>query len=418
MQIFSIIVALLTQVGFVYVWSNFLPPEEVGYIALVSIVTTFGMMLSTLGVTNYIIYKGEKNNPSFYYTLNVFMFSVGCAVFLLIGLLSLLSFFSGISKGVVISFFVSSLMFPVIGLGITSQGQLIKEKKLNEIAKAEILSKLFALICFFLMVSNGGESYHYFVSQVILWFVRYMIIIKLANKDLSCFNSVFDKSVILEVIPYVKSLIGAQVLNTSSNKVDEVMLSYIFGVEFLGVYFSFKQVFQQFFSMLYNFIKRLFLPYFVEDKGEFFRWILCCTSLFVVFVCITSILLDNILISILFSIEDKNYLYLFLFSIVVVSSRYLAGNLQTAYYQVKGLPLEELKWNVIQFLLLALMPSLLVLSFNLTENDFMLMISFFSAILCFLSLVFFKMVRGYSYFIIIPFPVLGFFYFLFNWIGK
>ena len=74
----------------------------------------------------------------------------------------------------------------------------------------------------------------------------------------------------------------------------------------------------------------------------------------------------------------------------MIALRYMSGNLQCAYFQVKGKPYVELYWNVIQTSFISFFIALAVMFFHIST------VGQFVKVICFLY--FLVSVVGYIYF--------------------
>lgn len=389
-QVLSILTALIVQILFVYLWGQNLEKEEIGYISIVSVLTSFGLIFSNLGITNYILYKRKiykkqlevMNNIMLFVSLVIFMFVIS------FGFVS--DYFLDID--IKNSLLIVAFIFPFIGLSITSQALLVKKKLLNTIAKIEIVSKISALMFFYLSLKITKNSEVYFLSQLIMWGVKSGGFLIVSRK----FNHFNLKNLKIRLVsdfaPYLKALVFGQLLNTCSQKVDEVVLALVFSFEQLGIYYSFKQLAVQLSAMYFNLIRRIFLPYIAEINGKkLYSKVYNITTVIYTVALVVVLITYNISFSLVFNVEVTEFnKHLFLLAFVAVYLKYLSANVQTAYYQVIGKPLKELNWNVIQVLILVL-PVTLLVSFSIISNvEFITIQIVFSYILFFVSSFFFE----------------------------
>lgn len=363
-QISSIAVSVAVQILFVYLWGKYLPKDQIGIISIVSVATSFGVLFSNLGVTNYILYKQSLTKIQIQTLNNLMFFSSIFVAFLvfIVGIIveikTQLDFNS--------EFFYAALIFPFIGVGLTSQALLIRDKKLKEISIVEMSSKLISLILFLFLLNFERNANVYFYSQVIMWLTK-SIGLNFFSRKVNTFDVRQWQLISLEgLLPFLKSLIGGQILNTISQKVDEVIFALVFSIEQLGVYYSFKQMATQLSAMYFNLVRRLFLPYLAESKSKImykkaYEFSTLVYTFFLMFVFFFS----DILVSKLFnaSLTNEN-LMLYFFSFSFFYLKYISGNIQTAFFQVLGLPMKELQWNFIQFFIVVVPISIIVSIFN------------------------------------------------------
>lgn len=376
MQLLSIFLSFFCQISFVYLWGEHLTKDEIGMISLVSVITTFGMIFSNLGITNYVLYKNVLSSITIS-TLNIVMFLITCSVSVLVVIVApYYHYLFNIKFDMTTLIYISALFFPFIGASVTSQAILIKNKDLNDVAKAEMFSRIASLFIFSLLLNYEATARIYLFSQLLFWIIKSFGLMFYCNRLGLLFFKKFDHESINDFWPYLKSLLSSQVLNVLSQKADEIIFARVFSISELGVYYSFKQIAVQLSSMYFNLSRRIFLPYLTNKEGkllyEKFSNGIIGTYLICLFVVIIP---SESLLEYIFNVPTSNEnIILYYFVFISTFTKYSSGNIQCAYTQVQGFPYKETIWNIYQFIILVVPLAIFSFFCRLDLNSYILIV--------------------------------------------
>ena len=383
MQFLSIIVSMLSQFGFIYLWSRYLPSSEVGLISLTSVITSFALLFSNLGVTNYVLYKKDVDDVTIT-TLNYLILIITSVISMLIILSMYVIDSHQLTPPVKSVIYWAVVMIPIAGLSVTSQAIIIKQKRLNEIAMADIITRLVSLLSFCLLLISNRTALSFIISQNMMWLSRFFILFFLCRKEHFFKLHYFNLREVRDFWPYAKSLVGGQVLNTVSQKIDELIFAYVFSVSSLGIYYTFKQLILQLSSMYFNLMRRVFSPFLSGEDGcanfkKIHTFIITAFTLCLFFM----VAITPLLFKYLFKLQlSDDYIYYYISAIYLLYLRYISGNIQTLYFQLQGFPLKELHWNVIQVIIVTI-PALFVMMILRNHGELLLCMQILSSFVLF-----------------------------------
>ncbi|HHQ4923499.1 TPA: oligosaccharide flippase family protein [Aeromonas veronii] len=388
-QIVTFIIAGLCQLIVTLLLAKYYDKDSLGIISIISIINLFGFSLAEAGVCNYVIYKGAIEKRCF--------FTIQWAILFLSSLMSLCSlliYAFEYSEVICNSVAAASLCFPLLSLGVVQYSKLICDYRFKDILYIEVFFRvsLVAFVYFFLFYDVFHNAIYGYVCSLILSYIVRLLVIHVRTKDYTfvSYKSDFDRSVFSSFMSFYMSQIGSNAINAVGNKLDEVIILSSLGLSNLGQYFIVKQFVMQIFSALYQVKRRLLMPLW-SNKGTFNVDKVLYLSFLIVCLTTLTLYVTSNLVSVDFIAASLNSNLIMVFGVIsMIALRYMSGNLQCAYFQVKGKPYVELYWNVIQTSFISFFIALAVMFFNIST------VEQFVKVICFLY--FLVSIVGYIYF--------------------
>ncbi|HFS8461488.1 TPA: oligosaccharide flippase family protein [Vibrio cholerae] len=371
-QVITFAVSGILQLAVTLLIAQQYDSDTLGIIGIVAIINLFGFSLAEAGVFNYVIYKKNISKVDFS--------TIQWTVLILSTLMSLLSttiFIFEYPPVICYSVVLSSLCFPILSLGVVQYSKLICDYRFKDIFLIELFFRLSFIILVYLFELYNVfyyEIYGYMFSVILSYLVRLILIkVRTNDYDFISYGFYFRKSVFLSFLKFYTSQIGSNAINAFGNKADEIMILHYLGLSSLGKYFIIKQLIMQVFSALYQIKRRLIMPLWSTGKESMINK---CIFLSLVLVSIMSLFVFSILHAFMFldkfdSISHNSNVIIIVTSMVAL--RYMAGNLQCAYFQVVGKPYVELYWNMIQTLSIIVSTFIFVFFMNVHELEILIL---------------------------------------------
>ena len=260
-QMISWIITLVT--------ARLLLPEDYGIIAMNDLLYPYLMMVSSLGLTNWIVQR-EEWNEEIEKTIN--------ALLILAGLLSSLVGFFGASLIAVYFrepraealFQFGAVMYLIRGFQIIPEARLRRELKFKPIA---ILNVVLGIMRGLLQVALAfaGLGYWSLVIGTVVRELAYLV----------CLGSIagfpkgiaWNKEVVRDSLTYGLTATGASVLWIIFSSADNIIVGRLFGVEVLGFYAMAFYLCDMPLSKLNSIVAPILTPYFsrIRDDINLFR---------------------------------------------------------------------------------------------------------------------------------------------------
>ena len=342
--------------------------ESLGIISIINIVNLFGFSLAEAGVCNYVIYKGKVDKVCFS-TIQWIVFSLSALMSLLTLLIYLFDYHIVICNSIV----MASLCFPILALGVVQYSKLISDYRFIDLLYVEASFRLsFVVFVFYIVKYNFFDSliYGYVVSLIFSYLIRFLFINFVSRGyGFVSYEIKFDLIVARSFLRFYASQIGSNAVNAIGNKLDEVIVLSSLGLSRLGQYFIIKQFVMQAFAAFYQVKRRLLMP--LWSRGEAFNVDRCFYISFsiVTLVTLISYALNSFIVHEVI-VSSFNFNLTMLSSVTpMVALRYMSGNLQCAYFQVKGEPYVELYWNLIQTIFISILILCVAIFFHVSRLD-------------------------------------------------
>lgn len=259
-------IIILIQFVQMLILSRILTPQDFGIIAIITIIINFLRFFSDFGVTSAVIQKDvvTQNQISSLFWLNIV---IGILIFIIIFYsVPIVQYFY---KQEIFSYLLKivAFFFFFISLGSLFQSLLQKELLFSSLAKIEISSVVIgSAITIFLAIKGYGvwsiifgQLANHFIRNfflLIIGFKKYPIKFHFAKKDLEGFVS------------FGMFQMGERIINFISERIDQLLIGYVLGIEKLGYYnFAFNLANQPI-AFVNPIINRVAFPVFSKVKND------------------------------------------------------------------------------------------------------------------------------------------------------
>lgn len=220
--------------------ARFLNPEDFGLMAIVMVVMGFVSAFADLGISNAIIHRQiiTKNELSSLYWLNVI---TGFVMFIITSAIS--PFISKIYGEPELTNLIILLSFTFIIQSFSQQFSMLLQKELRfkEIARIEIVNKLFSFIVSVYLACIGYGVYSLVYGSLIASLIMTIQFLPIGLREY-CPSLRFKIDEIKSFFSFGAYQIGERTVNYFNYQIDAILIGKLIGMEGLGIYNIAKQI--------------------------------------------------------------------------------------------------------------------------------------------------------------------------------
>ena len=348
----------ITSVFLVFIFLAQLGGQElVGELAIINIVLSFTLLLQDSGLSNYFIHRQNltRSERSSLFFINILLGSIATiSVFLLSGWVGDFYHSENIARC------LSIVAFNFIFISLTSQYQahFIKNLENTKLAKIEIATKLWTLICMIGLYYLGHPPLDSYIWAVLCSTVfKWVVILYLVPREWHP-RFTFDNKILSPALSFGGYQMGSQVLNQFRGRLDQVIIGKWLGTDALGLYTIAKELVLQPNKLISPLISRIILPRLAKNQSnddEFSKVFSNSNNYILIFNTFIFVLMTvclYFLIPILYGDDFSSAFDLFIIMVVIGMVRPL-GSIFGALAQSKGRSKIEFKWNILSFVVVS-----------------------------------------------------------------
>lgn len=259
--------AALLQVLQLAVLARKLDSHQLGVLAIVNALLAIATVLQDLGMSSYVVHRqtiSVREQSTVYWINVIFSLVIGGALILLAWPVAWFYHLSEMAGLVALT----SLNFLVLGHLSQYQAYYVKAQRMIELAKIEIVSKLFAFVCTLAMIYLASLK----VSAVILGLFinalsRTLLMMFLGERTWRP-SYEFDRGTAVSAMRYGFFQLGSQSISQLRTQADSLIVGKLLGADTVGIYSLAKELILQPLKLILPVINRLSLPLFAQRQHD------------------------------------------------------------------------------------------------------------------------------------------------------
>lgn len=263
---FSSVILAILQILQLVILARLLDPSVFGLMAITSVVIGFAQAFLDMGISNAIIHKQEVSHTqlSTLYWLNILS---GIVLFIIVSLCApvVALFYQEAELTNIIILVAMTFLIQPFGQQFVVLWQ--KELKFNNIAKVDVITKLFSLL-----VSVSFAYYNYGVYALVYGvlagtlFQTLMFVYKGFREYTISF--VFQLSDVREFLNFGLYQMAEKTLNYFNSQIDTLLIGKLLGVETLGVYNIAKQIIMKPIQIINPIVSKVSFPVMAKIQHD------------------------------------------------------------------------------------------------------------------------------------------------------
>ncbi|WOH38981.1 oligosaccharide flippase family protein [Thalassotalea fonticola] len=347
----------ILQVLQISILARMLSPSEFGYYAICTLVIGLGALFAQSGIGNAIIKQKTftSNQACSVFWFNLF---ISIIIFIFICCLSYPIEIYFELEGLWSLILLSALAIPILSSARICKAVLQRNLKLNLIAKAEIISRIFGvIIAIFVAVNNGGV--YAMIYGNIAWAISLFVLLRYFTWNDFKVNNGFRISDVQPLIRFSVIQLFELLLNYFSKNLDIIFITKVLGADAAGGYSVLKGLLFRVADVIYPALNSYFYPkmsshqddekHLIDVYRRFFKLSLILITFSYLIVALNSVFIIDLLLGDNFH-SVVNLVPLFCLWLAI---RYSSATVSTLWL-VKNKPEFGIYWNTFSLLLLSI----------------------------------------------------------------